>query len=635
MSLYDLDHESAPEGTGGPTISMWDSITGSFEAQHRVYSPLSRQAEVQDAWEENLRVLERLTGEQFNMPQTSPFEGPSLSVLQAYLQQTETGSHDYNLGPLGFSDEDAFAPFKAADARIAELGNPEVKSFAQIVQQVNETQREIVGASEEISERGSFIGELLGGMAGTFTGRDPLSIYTMSWGGAGRGLVTKIGGEMAVAAGVVGASDIAYVNPNLAAAGLPERDPYMDILYGALGAGVLRGGFEAAGAGMRAAGGAFDRQLPDIDLDFSDNAVRQVLDENIQSPTARAGLNILDDTQMFETANPFGNTAAGSRQFTADLNEIYNLMSGRTSTAMGQVIGGTAHTVPNVSLDRTVARERTPWVYAKLDETEARLAELDEQIEAARGVVDALETPSSTVITRETFQPTTGTELNLAEVSQTVATTVEEALRSGKKVTYTVEGKEVPIVAVREGLLFDTQEQPWGILPLLQPSKPGANKLTISSGEQAVEGAERTLVALQAERRQTQAVYNDVRNVADRQEAAVAAERVAQEQALGKTAPSRSGPVDDTLNPERLRPDVLEQLERDVTAGADALPETSAAIQASMRMPDGKIDLGNGMIVDPTFKVFDDNGDLITADAFATRLEEDEAMVKAMTECSL
>lgn len=70
--------------------------------------------------------------------------------------------------------------------------------------------------------------------------------------------------------------------------------------------------------------------------------------------------------------------------------------------------------------------------------------------------------------------------IDMDAASQAIGQQVEAALGEGKTVTYRIENKEVPIVAVEGGRLKDAEGQTWGLQQVLQPRPGDANRIDIT-----------------------------------------------------------------------------------------------------------------------------------------------------------
>lgn len=380
MSTFGLDHLSplAPKDiTAGPSVGWGEGISAGFNQAFQVNSPLSLEQEVMNDWLDNLSRLEEKTGERFEMPRASELEEASLGDLQAYMRYVAGEGNVFNRATSMQSPEERLAMFQRADERIKELGDPEIQSFADIVAGVYQMQQEIEGKSAEVTERGDFLGQMIGSIAGSFSTRDPLSLYTLTMGGAGRNVATRIASEMGVAGAVVGASDVAYVNPNRARAGLPELDLLYDVAAGAIGAGLFRGGIEGIGAAARGVRGA------PIDIDFRDTQLAQMFEAAPQSPRARAGLAALDDIQFVERNNPYGAGQAAQERFIAELQDVQRVLGGAPMTAIARVLPPVPFEYIKDAADFQLVKEQAPKVWSRLEEAQARVAELDARIETA------------------------------------------------------------------------------------------------------------------------------------------------------------------------------------------------------------------------------------------------------------
>lgn len=372
MSLFDTDHiVMRPEDiTAGPQASMGEAFSQMLEQQFRVDSQQALQEEIQNRWLENLDAFEIKTGRRFEAP-------PTLSGYTRYLDNIE-GREPGFLDQADLEQAAGVKRLAEADIAIRQLGDPTIKTFADIVNEVYAMQRKVEGETANVQARSGTLASIAGfggAMVGSFSFRDPINVISLPVGGGGRSIAMRIASEMAVGAASVAATDAAFVLPNRARAGLPERSLLYDIAAGAIGAGVLRGGFEALAAGGRAL-----RGKNDIVLDFNDDQLRQMFENNANSPKARAGEAVLDDIQAIEKSNPYGVGDAANIRFLTELQEVAEAISGVPQTAVARVLPAVPYEHIELVADFALVKEQAPKTWAKLEEAQAAVAALDEEI---------------------------------------------------------------------------------------------------------------------------------------------------------------------------------------------------------------------------------------------------------------
>lgn len=394
MSFFDTSQfESVKSAQPIPTeVGFFESISRSYDQQYRVDSPYSLEDEIEEIWSEQLKTYEQLTGQRLDVPLDLGALGQYARDIkgeeQTFWSKTITGE----VAPL---TKQNIERLRKADEQIQALGNPDLKSFAQIVAQVQAAQQEIEAQTGEVAANGSLAGELIGSIAGSFSGRDPVTLATLGLGGFGRTIAAKVGTEMGIVGGLAALTTSQAVNPNRKLVGLPERSVVQDALFAAGGAGVIRGGAELVGAlasrGLRAAS-------PDIELDFRDAQLAEALGANLQSPRARAGLESLELTRQLEAASPYGTTPAGMARFTAELEDVRMVLGGlQTETALP--FAATRPDVPFEYIERLadfqLVKERSPQVWTKLEEAQAKLTDIETQSAEIQTALDSTDLPAA------------------------------------------------------------------------------------------------------------------------------------------------------------------------------------------------------------------------------------------------
>lgn len=623
MGIFDLDHisENPDNFTAGPRVGWGEAISAGFEQQFRVDSPLALEYEVQDAWLQNIQELERLTGETFQQPD-------NLSDYQNYMRQLAGEPVEWSQATSYEAPEVRLAKFERAQQRIKELGNPAVKSFEEILLDVFKMQQEVEARSADVSARGDWLGQMIGAIGGSFTTRDPLSLYTLTMGGGGRTVAMRIASEMAVAGAVAGASDVAFVNPNRERAGLPERSPLADIGFAALGAGAFRGGIEVGAAGFHRM--APSRSISDIALDFSDDQLRQMFENNLNSARARAGEQLLDDAVFIEQNNPYGVGEAAQARFMAELADVARVIAGEPQTAVARFLPPIPFEMVEKAADFQIVKERSPEVYAKLKAAEAQVAELSDRVNGVgRAVSD---------------DPIFQNELRLNEQSTDIMWMSPQeyqvlALQRRNAVAPRQENVEKLQTRIQEEGLQST--------PYLAFDDVG--KVIEQEGlhrAAALANLGHTSIPVRLYGNPTQAFSaalrsaNRVYNNAFR---AVEAERVrllAEADAFRRAQQAES--VDLLSYATNLRPFIAPHLDYDmvaqrvtrITEEDAAIPERANALIQTAPDEDGRLDIGLAEPVDGTFRFATDDGDMSIEDALID-LREDELLEEAMRTCLL
>lgn len=374
------------EGSAGPSVSIWDMVQQGFRQQYRVDSQRALDEELRTRWADSLRAL-GAAGQRFNAP-VDPlmYRGFAQFVRDGTLVTTPTVEGSGYGARINYDAQQPHVEFeemRRANEAIRQLNNPDIRTFEQILEEVGEMQRGVEEQTASMSERAGtsgFFGELIGAIGGSFTTRDPLNIVTAPI-GAGRTVAARIASDMAVAAGVVTATEFGDVAPNRALAGLPERNPLLNIAAATIGAGVIRGAvIEPAGYALRRF-----RERPaveDIDFDRRDRQLQQLFADNADRPSARAAASMLDDTIFIERNNPYGEGRAASERFMAELRSVQRSMNGEPMTAVARVLPPVPFEYIQKAADFEIVREQASTLNVRMEQAQARLEELTRQVEA-------------------------------------------------------------------------------------------------------------------------------------------------------------------------------------------------------------------------------------------------------------
>lgn len=598
------------QGSVGPSVSPWEMLQQSFVQQRRVDSELALSSELSSRWTENLSRL-RALGQNFD----TAILPRSYSRFAEYVREgTEvTEDDDYPI-------RREFENLQRANEAIRQLNNPEIQTFEQILDEVSAMQREVEEETASMSERTDAWGQIAGmagAIAGSFTMRDPLNLLTMGL-GFGRTVATRIAVDMGIAAGVVGATEYTAVQPNRRLAGLPERDPLFNIAAATLGAGIIRGGIEGIGAGVRRLRG----QPEEIDFDLRDSQLQQMFEANQASPTARAGAQALDDITFVERNNPYGDGQAANARFMAELQQVQRLMGGEPMTAVARVLPPMPFEYIRKAADFEIVREQAPLLYARMEQAQARVEELTQQVNrlTEREGPDLIETVR--LVDNEAAD----------QLQQLSVKVNDETVPEPARVAADIEAQAIVQRVGVERIMraADTVDSKrWYEVRSLRASRRAANK---------------------EYRRTYRAVEAEVERIRAEQTRAEAAQ---QRQAVGIFADATQGR---SFNWSALQHDYVEARVNGINEAVDTLDDRALAIvqrQMARAAEDGpftteqaaeiadqalrdagKIDIGLREPVDPDFRIATDDGDMSVADAMRD-LQDDADLDDAMRNCLL
>lgn len=400
MSFFGSPDDTFEAGSIGPRIGFFEGLVEGaksvFDQQFHVDSQEALQQEVLNRWEENLLALEANGAERFVRLRPDLMDayirtkrGEELTTKQQRDFEIIGGNKEAGVYGTG----EALAMLEKQEAAFVAAGLPD---FEQIFEEVVALQKKVEERTAYVGETGgtgAFIGGLAGGIAGSFTTRDPINLATLPLGGFGRSVGMRVLTEAAVAGTVEAGVQYGFVAPNRELAGLPQQDVLQNVLYAAGGAAALRGVFEGGAAGLRS---LRSRSEFDVDLNFEDTQLRQMLGQLPDSPRTRAAIDLLDDDAAMQGASPYGTSYHALRRFNNEVAEAELALLGQSDTAIRRVVPDMPRELVEEQIDFAIVREQKPEVAARFDAAEARLAELDGQLEEvateiqSRTVIDAV-----------------------------------------------------------------------------------------------------------------------------------------------------------------------------------------------------------------------------------------------------
>ena len=615
MGIHDVNFRTTQPVTAGPTSTLGENVEAEFDRILVTNSSLSLQFEVHEAWEKTLKAYKERTGidptnaprpsdSLFNLRRQAPNEIdsgdiPALTAALNTMIDPNNQSISASVFASGVSAEQVQAILDLNE-KIKALGDPNIQDLETILAQTIAHQKAVEEQTSEIQSRAGFSGKLgafVGGVAGSMSIRNPALLATLPIGGVGKSIATKIATEMAVGGVVQGATQHFDINPTRRASGLPEVSPLEAGIYGAVGAGVLRGGFEGLGVlARRFAGDAPESaRLDDIEVQL-----KQTFEQAPESPRARAGLSLLEDKQVFDAHNPYPKTEAGSQAFAKDIYDVALVLDGQAETAVRQILPETHYDFTGITYDKLLAKEKSPEIFAVAEATEARLGELDNKIaEAERRIegitlsdaVGAVDEKSGVVVRNleETLKAAPLTALGRQEIIQKVANVVKSL-------------GEDNVSAATKAL----QKGSRGELRALRKER----KTALTDNEKAQKDLSKVMAGVKKTPPQI-------------------AERPAFPTAKGK----KTGVF--TYGPAHLQNEVVDDMARAVDETTEIVPDRMEEIVATPPSEDGKLDLGNGTMVDPEFKIALSDGSEISAKDIFEDLKNDSAMLEAMRTCSI
>jgi hypothetical protein len=302
--------------SGGGFSSYGDIFDAVYDDARDNNSMFGLQRTFYDMYEANGKLVYNLTSE--DIPGFAPLRFKDVARSLAAGE------------PLGRDETSQYtADLDAVNERLKKLQEtyPEILTFDDIYAAVQAQAKATEQRAGDILARADTGGDVLGfmaGMAGAFNKNDPLNIGSLGLGGWGRAAATRILTEMGIGGLAEGINQVLGVRENRELLGLDNSvwRSAQQILFAAGGAGIFRGGFEAAPVIGRAVERkvapqrAFGRELlsaleevgvpvrsEDFLIQLSPYWTRTEL---VSGSTARAVRQALTDEGRFTRDNPLG-----------------------------------------------------------------------------------------------------------------------------------------------------------------------------------------------------------------------------------------------------------------------------------------------------------------------------------------
>lgn len=271
MGLFtEQPHLRAPNPTLGAETGFFEGFDASYQAQKRSWSMLGLEADFGDAMQANSDLVYKLTGER--MMNHVPGGATEMDVMSQSVEFARAQQEGAALSP--FDERKARSFPKRAEARqefirqnqrLHELKklHPEIRTMEDIWNGVQVAAQEAEQRNSDVQARGGFraaVGGFAGGMAGSFTLRDPANVATLPL-GWGKTAAVRIMSDVGINAGVESVNQFTGVQERRELLGVEHstKQALTNVAFAGAGAGVIRGGIEGAPAGLRV---AKDRVVP-------------------------------------------------------------------------------------------------------------------------------------------------------------------------------------------------------------------------------------------------------------------------------------------------------------------------------------------------------------------------------------
>ncbi len=606
MNPFDPYTDGSPTITKGAQSSVWDNITSSYDVATKVDSTMAIEAAVQERWQRSLADYEAATGSKsgvdtsystINSMVAPTIDPDGTRTLPDFFAQTlaMTGAgRGSTPDQIRSNQESQVDKARQLNEAIKALNNPNIKNIDQILQDVIEERRSIIERADQVGETsgtlGSLFGGAIGGAAGFITSLPESPQNLLFLGGGGQTVAARMASDMLIgAAGQAVAQGLA-INPTRAALGEPEDSLLGGVLGAALGAGVFRAAliepFHFA-FGKGAVGRELDPLGP-----LDDTQLRSMFEAAPENPAARGGLVALDEAQAFRSANPYGQTLAGTRRFSAETADIMAVLGGRTDTAVGRFLPAAEDfTFDNVDFHSLVVKEQAPLIFARLNEATDAISRIDEQVAAVTQRVDRPRVSDAVA--------------KIDEDSGALVRSIEDDLARTDLTAPVRAQLEAKLVQIAESL--------------------GVGERQLAD---TVIGPRKELQTLRASRKAAVKEFRAARKDFDAELTRVRVEESLRAH-LNRPTEAISAPLG--VRPEAGRFDVVAEQGR-------ALEVSSAQIlDDAPRMAELSegYQIGDGPVMPKGFSFLDENGKSVSAEALFKDLADDEALVEAMRVCSV
>lgn len=303
----------------GPTTGVGENFGASYDVLGKVDSALG----VTEMWREELEKrdeeIHKLTGKRLGVYYTTPEFGDQYRRgLDEYAMARENKN-------ASWATMQAYKNAVDVERQVDELRKqyPQLKSREDIFKVIQGQRQGLRDRLDEVSERAGFMGTLgmlAGGVAGSFTYRDPFNVATLPIGGFGKTAVTRIGTEALTQMTIEGINQSLFVKPNAEAMGeeYTAGQYIANVLFAGAGAAVFRGATEG--------GAAIYKRLTaraQVD-DATGKAIKDVLssaDPNEAAAKVRA-LPFEQLQEISEITQPVRSTAQRGAELAAELEEF-------------------------------------------------------------------------------------------------------------------------------------------------------------------------------------------------------------------------------------------------------------------------------------------------------------------------
>jgi hypothetical protein len=256
MSLWSEPSEdnsvALTDAAQGPRLGFLAALEASFDAQRRADSTtgLSYFFEQLDA-EQATRLRS------MGLSANTLYDDPEADKISGFSEAPNTRYYHIAEAIVEGKNADALNILKRRDAELSELAkqHPEanIRTYTQMFDEVKAKAEQAERRANLPTTIGGSVGGFLGAAAGSLDPRtDPTNAATLAVGGFGKSAAKRIATEMGAQGAIETVNQLTGVSDNRRLMGLPENDKLSSIGMAAVGGGLFQGAGEAIGAGFRA-----------------------------------------------------------------------------------------------------------------------------------------------------------------------------------------------------------------------------------------------------------------------------------------------------------------------------------------------------------------------------------------------
>lgn len=300
----------------GVATTISENFSASFDNQLKNESQFGLEAEFDKLYQKQADIVYQATGQKLEHPHSlreffdyaAQLENKDMFLLQPVKEQKVLSKSNEILKNL-------------------KKENPEIKTLDEMWAEVKQAAQASDAKYEDVSSRAGFtgmVGNFAGGMAGSFSARDPINIATLGIGGVGRTFLTKVLSETALGGSIEAVNQFIGVKQNRELLDLENSfgRSLANVAYAGAGAGLIRGTGEGVGAGVL--------KFKESDKDFL-----KIFKKEIENPTdtQKIAIEAMErDIEFIQDSNPIGKTLDDEVLHVEKIKEVEDYLNSSPAT---------------------------------------------------------------------------------------------------------------------------------------------------------------------------------------------------------------------------------------------------------------------------------------------------------------